>query len=111
MPIIWIRFNPASVPGATRLRRKPKELKRVLAGVVKHAQREAELLDLYFKLGNIEGQACALVKDLDNYGALQDVLAFLGTDDYTKFLTAEQAESAIKRQARLVPKPRPRPKR
>lgn len=110
MPIIWIGFNTESLPDVRRRRRKPKEVKTFVARVVKNAQREAELLDVYFQLGHIQ-YACALVKDLDNYEALQAVLGVLGTDDHTKFLTADQAENAIKRQARLVPKPRPRPKR
>jgi hypothetical protein len=106
MPIIWIGFSTQSSPPVRTRRRKPKELKTFVAGVVTKADRNAKLLDLYFEVG--AERACALVKDLDDYVALQAVMGVLGADYFTKFLTADQADQAIKRQGGLVPKPRPR---
>jgi hypothetical protein len=110
MPIIWIGFSTASSPEVHRRRGKPKELKKFVSQVVKNADPKADLLDLYFEAG--ADRACALIKNLDDYVAVKAVQGVLGGEYATKFLTAEQADSAIKRQRTLVPrtKPRPRPK-
>jgi hypothetical protein len=113
VPIIWIGFSVESSPEVHKRRGKPKELKAFVADIVAKADpkapRKPELLDLYFEVG--AERACALVKDLDDYVAVEAVQRILGAEYATKFLTAEGAHEAIQRERKLVPRPRPPRKR
>lgn len=108
MPIIWIGFSTASSPQVHRRRNRPKDLKTFVSQVVKNANPKAELIDLYFEVG--ADRACALIKDLDDYVAVKAVQGVLRAEYATKFLTAAQADKAIKEQRRIVPRPKPRPR-
>lgn len=74
-------------------RDRPEDLKDYVARVIKAADDEAELIDLYFDIG--KEQAYAVVRNLDDYAKVKAVSRILGAEGFEKALPADGASEAI----------------
>lgn len=93
MPIIWVNFPTGSSPAVKKRAAKPKTLEAYIRRLVKKADSNAELEDLYFEVGG--ERAYAVIKDLDDYVDVKAVAAILGATSATKLLNVDQATRAI----------------
>jgi len=84
MPIIWLNFPTGSSTAVKKRAGKPKTLEAYVRRLVKKADPNADLEDLYFEVG--AERAYAVVKDLDNYVDVKAVASVLGATSATKLL-------------------------
>jgi hypothetical protein len=83
-----------------RFRDDPKGLRDYVARVVKTANQDAELVDLYFDVG--EDEAYAVIKDLDSDVDVKAVSRILGADGYMKTVPVDRASEAVERERQIV---------
>ena len=99
MPVGLMKLPTGSQSTLARFRDDPEGLKNYVASVVKAADDEAELKDLYFDIG--AERAYALVKDLDNYVAVKAVSRILGAEGFKKMIPVDKASEALELEKRI----------
>ena len=100
MPVGLMKLPTGPQATLARFRDDPRGLRDYVERVVKTANPDAELVDLYFDVG--KEQAYAVVKDLDNDVDVKAVSRILGAEGYKKTVPTERASEAVERERQIV---------
>jgi hypothetical protein len=93
MPVGMMKLPTGPQSTLAPFRDKPEELKDYVARVIKQADDEAELIDLYFDVG--KEQAYAVVRNLDDDAKVKAVSRILGAEGYKKTVPSDKAADAV----------------
>jgi hypothetical protein len=100
MPVGMMKLPTGPQATLARFRDDPIGLKEYVARVIKAADDEAELLDLYFDIG--KEQAYAVVKDLDDDAKVKAVSRILGAEGYKKTVPTGKAAEAVELERQII---------
>jgi predicted HAD superfamily phosphohydrolase len=100
MPVGMMKIPTGPHAKLARFRDDPEGLRNYVARVVKTANAEADLVDLYFDVG--KDHAYAVIKDLDDDVDVKAVSRILGADGYKKTVPVGKASEAVERERQIV---------
>jgi hypothetical protein len=100
MPVGIMKLPTGPQAKLARFRDDPEALRDYVGRVVKAANSEAELLDVYFDVGS--ERAYAVVKNLDDDVEVKAVSRILGAEGYKKTVPADRASEAVERERQIV---------
>jgi hypothetical protein len=99
MPVGMMRLCTGPQCPLAQFHDNPKDLRDHVARVIKAADENAELLDLYFDIG--KEQAYAVIKDLDDYTKVKAVSRILGAEGFKKTVPVDDASEAVELERRI----------
>jgi hypothetical protein len=100
MPVGIMKLPTGPQAKLARFRDDPEALRDYVGRVVKAANSEAELLDVYFDVGS--ERAYAVVKNLDDDVEVKAVSRILGAEGYKKTVPPDRASEAVERERQIV---------